>query len=118
VPNRHDPFLRPLMVAVMYRLGIYEYGYEKSFSRRALRRMLEAEGFAVQAESGILFIPGWLRLADLAVHRWLRPLAFLSRIAVAPFLFLGRRCPGLRRHGYLLATLATRPADTRPAGGG
>ncbi len=37
VPNRWDPFLRPLMVAIMYRVGLYGYGFEKSYSRRGLR---------------------------------------------------------------------------------
>lgn len=32
VPNRHDPFLRPLFVAVLYRLGFYGYGFEKASS--------------------------------------------------------------------------------------
>ena len=35
VPNRWDPFLRPLLVALLYRVGLYGYGYEKSYSRRA-----------------------------------------------------------------------------------
>lgn len=37
VPNRHDPFLRPLLVTVLQAAGLYAYGYEKSYSRRALR---------------------------------------------------------------------------------
>src|SRR4051794_31489583 len=40
-PNRHDPFLRPLMATVMQALGLYSYGYEKSYSRRALREKLQ-----------------------------------------------------------------------------
>ena len=31
VPNRHDPFLRPLLAAALQALGLYAYGYEKSF---------------------------------------------------------------------------------------
>ena len=42
VPNRHDPFLRPLFVTVLQAIGLYGYGYEKSYSRRALKKMLEA----------------------------------------------------------------------------
>src|SRR3990172_8889252 len=37
VPNRHDPFLRPLFAAALQAVGLYGYGYEKSYSRRALR---------------------------------------------------------------------------------
>ena len=34
VPNRWDPFLRPLLAAVLQALRLYGYGYERSFSRR------------------------------------------------------------------------------------
>jgi SAM-dependent methyltransferase len=111
VPNRWDPFLRPLMVAVLYRLGLYGYGYEKSYSKRALRRLLETAGFEVVAESGILFIPGWLRMLDLALWAWARPLSRVTGALVRPFAWLYRRFPRLRRHGYLIAAVGERPAD-------
>ena len=38
VPNRGDPFLRPLLVVLLDRLGLYGYGYEKSYTRRTFRR--------------------------------------------------------------------------------
>jgi hypothetical protein len=75
VPNRHDPFLRPILVAGLRALGLYAYGYQKSYSRRGLREMLERAGLTVVAETAILFIPGWLRMLDLACHSWCRPLA-------------------------------------------
>jgi SAM-dependent methyltransferase len=109
VPNRHDPFLRPLLAAGLQAAGLYAYGYEKSFSRRALREMLERAGFAVIAETAILFIPGWLRMFDLACHAWCRPLATVTAALVWPFAFLDRHLPMVRRHGYLLATLALKP---------
>ena len=49
VPNRHDPFLRPLLATALQAVGLYAYGYEKSYSRRALREMLERAGFSVTA---------------------------------------------------------------------
>ena len=110
VPNRWDPFLRPLLVVLLYRLGLYGYGYEKSYSRRTFRRMLTRAGFEVTAETGILFIPGWLRMLDLACYTWARPLSRLTGLAVAPFHHLSRWLPWLRRHGYLLTTVAVRPA--------
>jgi hypothetical protein len=81
--------------------------------------MLERAGFEVEAETGILFIPGYLRMAELALHSWARPLAWLPRPFVAFFGLLSR-FPWLRRHGYLLATVARRPEETasgQPTGG-
>jgi SAM-dependent methyltransferase len=108
VPNRYDPFLRPLLVAALDAVGLYGYGYEKSYSRRALRRMLERAGLTVVAETAILFIPGWLRMLDLACHTWCRPLAAVTGVLVRPFMFLDRHVPAVRRHGYLLATVVTK----------
>lgn len=109
VPNRHDPFLRPLFVAGLQALGLYGYGFEKSYSRRALRQMLERAGLEVVAETAILFVPGWLRMADLACHTWCRPLAAVTGALVRPFAWLDRHVPAVRRHGYLLATVARKP---------
>ena len=112
VPNRHDPFLRPVLSTALQALGLYAYGYEKSYSRRALRQMLERAGLTVVAETAILFIPGWLRMIDLACHSWCRPLARVTGACVWPFVFLDRHVPAVRRHGYLLATVAVKPART------
>jgi SAM-dependent methyltransferase len=109
VPNRHDPFLRPLFATMLQAAGLYAYGYEKSYSRRALRRMLEKAGLDVVAETAILFIPGWLRMLDLACHSWCRPLAVVTGALVRPFMFLDRHVPAVRRHGYLLATVVMKP---------
>jgi len=109
VPNRLDPFLRPLLVLGLRALGLYAYGLERSFTRRALRRRLEAAGFRVTGETGILFIPGWLRMADLWCHtrgsRLGRPIAAM----VLPFAWLYARLPAVRRHGYLIACVAVKP---------
>ena len=105
VPNRHDPFLRPLLATVMQAVGLYRYGYEKSYSRRRLREMLERAGLTVVAETAILFIPGWLRMLDLACHSWCRPLATVTGACVRPFVWLDAHLPTVRRHGYLLATV-------------
>src|SRR6202040_957808 len=60
VPNRHDPFLRPLFATVLQAAGLYGYGSEKSYSRPALKQLLEDAGLDVIDETAILFIPGWL----------------------------------------------------------
>ncbi len=108
VPNRWDPFLRPLLAAFLQSVRLYGYGYERSFSRRAFRRMLEAAGFEVVAETAILFVPGWLRMADLALHSYAPPLAGVTAAALKPFVWLDRNVPWVRRHGYLLATVGVR----------
>ena len=109
VPNRWDPFLRPLLAYVLQALRLYGYGYERSFSRRALRRMLESAGFEVVAETAILFVPGWLRMADLALHSYAPPLARLTAAALEPFAWLDAHVPAVRRHGYLLASVGGAP---------
>lgn len=109
VPNRWDPFLRPVLVMLLSGLGLYGYGYEKSYSRRALREMLQRAGFEVKAETGILFMPGGLRILDLFLHAYCRPLRGLTAPFVALFAWIGRRVPLARRHGYLLATVVTKP---------
>ena len=108
VPNRHDPFFRPLFVAALQAVGLYGYGYEKSYSRGRLRQMLERAGLEVVAETAILFMPGWLRMLDLACHSWCRPLAAVTGALVRPFVFLDRHIPAVRKHGYLLATVVTK----------
>jgi len=109
VPNRHDPFLRPLLATVLQAVGLYAYGYEKSYSRRTLRDMLERAGFSVAAETSILFIPGGLRMLDLACHSWCRPLSAVTGALVRPFVWLDRHVAAVRKHGYLLATVVLKP---------
>jgi SAM-dependent methyltransferase len=111
VPNRRDPFLRPLLSAALQMVGSYGYGFEKSYTRRDLREMLERAGLTVISETAILFIPGWLRMIDLFCHVWCRPLTAVTRALVKPFAWLDTHVPAVRRHGYLLATVVTkRPA--------
>jgi SAM-dependent methyltransferase len=111
VPNRHDPFLRPLLATMMQAVGLYAYGYEKSYSRRALRHMLEGAGLEVTAETSILFIPGGLRILDLACHAWCRPLSVVTGALVWPFVWLDRHVAAVRKHGYLLATVVVKPGS-------
>jgi hypothetical protein len=109
VPNRHDPFLRPLLATFLQALGWYGYGYEKSYSRPALRRMVEHAGLVVVNETAILFIPGWLRMLDLACHTWCRPLLTVTGWLVNVFACIDRHVPAVRRHGYMLATVVRKP---------
>jgi SAM-dependent methyltransferase len=117
VPNRLDPFLRPALVGLMHLAGRYPYGMEKSYTAGALRRMLAAAGFAVTATSGILFMPGWLRMLDLWLHTRGARLATVSGWMVRPFAWAYRRFPAVRRHGYLVACVAVKPDAAGPRGG-
>jgi len=109
VPNKLDPFLRPLLVWLLQRLGLYVYGMEKSFTPRALRRLLGSAGFRVTAQTGILVMPGWLRMLDLLCHTRWRRLTRLTGWLVRPFAWLYRRVPTVRRHGYLIAAVVEKP---------
>lgn len=114
VPNKLDPFLRPLLVCLLNRLGLYAYGMEKSFTPRALRRLLESAGFRVTAQTGLLFMPGWLRMLDLLCHTRVPRLAPVTGWLVRPFAWLYRRVPMVRRHGYLIAAVVDKPPDAGP----
>jgi SAM-dependent methyltransferase len=109
VPNKFDPFLRPLLVTVLNKLNLYLYGYEKSFSWKALRMLLDATGFRVIARGGILFLPGWLRMLDLFLYVKCPGLSFLMNPLVWPFVFLYKKIPALSRHGYLIACVVQKP---------
>lgn len=109
VPNARDPFLRPLLVWGLRRLGLYAYGYEKAFSMKALERLLAAQGFEVVDRTGILFIPGWLRMLDLWLQVRNPRLAVLAAPAVGFFAGLHRKFPRLGRHGYLIACIVRKP---------
>lgn len=110
VPNKLDPFLRPLMVHVLNACGLYGYGMEKSFTPGALQRLLESAGFRVTARTGILFMPGWLRMLELWLYTRGSPLTGVTTPLVRLFAWLYRRVPAVRRHGYLTVCVAERPA--------
>ena len=111
VPNKLDPFLRPLLVHILNKLGIYAYGMEKSFTAGGLRRLLESAGLRVTAVSGVLFIPGWLRMLDLLCYTRFPRLAPVTGWLVQPFRWLYRWVPAVRRHGYLIACVASKPSS-------
>jgi SAM-dependent methyltransferase len=115
VPNKLDPFLRPLMVHLMNALNVYGYGLEKSFVPAELRALLRRAGFEVQDLSGILFIPGWLRMLDLWCHTRAPVLTRVTGALISPFAWTFSHVSAVRRHGYLIACVATRPALGRPA---
>lgn len=111
VPNKWDLFLRPLTVAVLDLFGKYLYAPEKSFSARELRAVIESAGLRVVERTGILTIPGFLRLADLYLYTRRYRISRFMPLLVKPFerLETRHRWPG--RFGYLLTMVAERPAS-------
>ncbi|MEW5902549.1 MAG: hypothetical protein AB1715_13875, partial [Acidobacteriota bacterium] len=87
----------------------YPYGFEKSFSMKALDKLVTKAGFEVVARSGILFFPGWLRMLDLYFYIKRPRASFLMKPVVWPFAYLYRKIPSLRRHGYLIACVVRKP---------
>ena len=77
--------LEPSVSGSRFALLCRERHDEKSYSRRTFRRMLTRAGFQVTAETGILFVPWWRRMLDLACYTWARPLSRFTGLAVAPF---------------------------------
>ena len=66
---------------------------------------MTASGFSIVAETAILFIPGWLRMLDLAGHAWMQPLTPLTAAMVKVFALIDRHVPAVRRHGYLIVAV-------------
>lgn len=109
VPNRYDPFLRPVMVSLLQTVNLYAYGYERSFSRRALEKILKDTGFMILGISGVLFMPGALRMLDLLLHVKCPSGVKLTAPLITPFAYLYRNFPSLRRHSYLICSIAKKP---------
>lgn len=108
VPNRHDLFLRPLQVFLLKSLGIYAFGYEKSFSRSEFSQLVKKLGFKIIAERSLLFMPGILRMLDLFCYHRASFLLPLTKICLKPFIFFYNRIEFFRRRGYLLALVLTK----------
>jgi ubiquinone/menaquinone biosynthesis C-methylase UbiE len=105
IPNRHDLFLRPLQVFFLKQLGLYAFGYEKSFSRSTFSQMVKRHGFKIIAERSLLFMPGFLRMLDLFCYHRVPALLPLTRLLLKPFVFLYNRVEFFRRRGYLLTLI-------------
>jgi SAM-dependent methyltransferase len=109
VPHKWDLFLRPLMVRVLDAFGQYLYAPEKSFSFSELRRDVERTGLKVVERTGILTLPGLLRMADLFFYTRDIPLYRLSPLFLAPFQYAETRWRWPGRFGYLLTAVADKP---------
>jgi SAM-dependent methyltransferase len=109
VPNKLDPFLRPACVALMNGLGLYAYGYELSFTMRRWNELLRQAGFRIIDNTGILFMPGMLRILDLYLFCKAPAATRLTAPLVAPFAYIYDKFRWVRRHGYLIASVVEKP---------
>lgn len=104
VPNKWDPFLRPVLVWILTLFNKYPYAPEKCFSMRELKKIIEKNGLKVIDKTGILFIPGLLRIIDIFFYKKARILCNLTKITLAPFRKLEKK-KIFKRHSYLIACI-------------
>lgn len=106
VPHKWDLFLRPFFVWLLDSLGLYLYAPEKCMSAGQLGEVLENAGLKVRKRTGMLFMPGILRIADLFCYTRGIPLYKLTRLILKPFEWLENRWEWARKLGYLLVIIA------------
>ncbi|MEP7013673.1 MAG: class I SAM-dependent methyltransferase [Acidobacteriota bacterium] len=109
VPHKWDLFLRPVMVWILDAFGQYLYAPEKAFSAGELRRDVERTGLRFVERTGILTLPGFLRMADLFFYTRGLPFYRLSPLFLAPFQYAETRWRWPGRFGYLLTVVADKP---------
>lgn len=106
VPHKWDPFLRPLIVWILERFDAYPYTPERAFGGNELRATVERNGLRVTDRSGLMFVPGVIRLLDLFLHVHAPAWCRLSPLLLWPFEQAERRWDWARRLGYLVAVAA------------
>ena len=116
VPHKWNVFLRPLLVMMLDAVGKYPYSPEKAFSARELRQLAQRNGLRVLHRSGILLIPGIIRMGDLFLfRRGIRLHRLLVALLVRPFEYLETRFAWAKNLGYLIAVVVEKspPSDPR-----
>jgi SAM-dependent methyltransferase len=106
VPHKWDLFLRPVFVNLLDMFGLYLYAPEKCMSATELRGIVENGGLKVRDRTGLLFMPGILRIADLFCYTRGIPFHRLTPIVLKPFEWLENRFEWARKLGYLLVIVA------------
>lgn len=115
VPNKNDPFLRPLLVWFLDLLGLYAYSPEKSFTRFELNLMLKSIGFNVVKDSGVLFVPGLLRIVDLFLFKYFPFFQFTTKPLLRFFEIIERKYDWAKRNGYLICAIVEKPKILKKA---
>lgn len=114
VPHKWNIFLRPLLVGLLTRFGKYPYAPEKVFSAAELRRVIEQGGLHVIRRTGILTIPGLVRMADVFLYRRGLHLRRLMPLILRPFELLETRFRWPATFGYLIAMVVEKRAGDDP----
>jgi len=111
VPHKWNIFLRPVLVRILELVGKYAYSPEKSFGAGELRQVAERSGLRVVGRTGILTIPGIVRMADLFCFNRRIPLHRLSPLVLRPFEYLETRWAWPGHFGYLIALVVEKPGS-------
>jgi SAM-dependent methyltransferase len=106
VPHKWDIFLRPILVQVLDLFGKYLYSPEKPMTASELKRIVEKGDLRVCYRTGLLFMPGFIRMADLFFYTRGIPLHKLTPLLLWPFEQLESRWEWTRKLGYLLVVIA------------
>lgn len=113
VPHKWNIFFRPLLVMALDLFDKYPYSPEKSFGFGELRRLVENSGLRVIRRTGILTIPGIIRMADLFFYRRNISLHRLTPFLLWPFEYLETRWAWPGVFGYLMALVAEKAPPSR-----
>ncbi len=106
VPNIFDPFLFSVASKILQRFQMYPYGYERWYTNRELKCLVENTGLHATHDDGILLLPWFVRFLDLYLWQKFPWACRLTSFMVKPFRFL-TSLPWLVRHyGYLTVCVA------------
>jgi SAM-dependent methyltransferase len=105
VPHKWNIFLRPLLVTILSLFNKYPYSPEKSFSYGALRRVVEESGLRVRRRTGILALPGIIRMADIFFFTRRIFLHRLIPVFLWPFDYIETQWAWPGFFGYLIAVV-------------
>lgn len=111
VPNKY-PWFDPLRYYYMKALdifGLFPYGYEKHFTQKEFKNVLEDVGFKVLDESSIMLFPFALRGLDICLYHINKRLCNISKIPLYLFNKLETNSAFFKkRGGYLIACKVTK----------
>jgi len=106
VPHKWDVFFRPLLVKALDLFGKYLYAPEKAMAASELKRIVERSDLRVRCRTGLLLMPGLIRMADLYFYTRGIPFYKLSPLLLWPFEQFESRWEWTRKLGYLLVVIA------------